>query len=204
MQLMIPTPVFAPCWLTGAMSPTTYWFSTTPVAGFGSGTMFPTARMSKDGNGPDPGTAGFASARARPVVPAAGPPGMPLRPAVLVPTCVTPTSPLTPACGKSIAQLTVLAGIWMMVLHGTIMVMPLTLTVPPQRSGSAIAGHRLLSVVAAWMKPVTSNCGVGEATLPATACALAADAASKPASSDPTNVRLLSIGCAATHGCATR
>ena len=123
---------------------------------------------------------------------------------MFVPTGMTPTSLLTPSCGNSIAQLTVLAGIWMMVLHGTIMVMPLTLTVPPHRSGSVMAGHRLLSVVAAWMKPVTSNCGVGDATLPGTACALAADAASKPASSDPRNVRLLSIGCAATHGCATR
>ena len=54
------------------------------------------------------------------------------------------------------------------------------------------------------LSKIVVNCGVGEATLPATACALAADAASKPASSDPTNVRLLSIGCAATHGCATR
>src|SRR3954465_16022716 len=136
MQLMVPTPAFAPCGVTGAMIPITYWFSSTPVTGLGTGTMLPSARISKDGNGPEPGTTGWASARARPVVPAAGPPGWPLRPAVLVPTGVTPTSPLTPVCGNSIAQLTVLAGIWMMVLHGTTMVMPLTLTVPPQRSGS--------------------------------------------------------------------
>src|SRR5256885_11024492 len=187
MQLMIPTPAFAPCWLTGAMSPTTYWFSAAPVVGFGTGTTLPIARISKDGNGPDPGTAGLASARARPVVPAAGLPGRPLSPAVLLPTGRTPSSGLTPPCGNSIAQLTVLAGIWMIVLQGTIMVTPLTLTVPPHKSGSATAGHRLLSVVAAWMKPVTSNCGVGDATLPGTACALAADAASKPARSDPRN-----------------
>src|SRR5436305_15340031 len=97
MQLMMPTPAFAPIWVTGATSPTTYWLSATPVTGLGRETMLPTARISKDGNGPDPGTAGLASARARPVVPAAGPPGKPLRPAVFVPTGATPTSALTPA-----------------------------------------------------------------------------------------------------------
>src|SRR4051812_31172145 len=205
MQLITPIPAFAPCWLTGAMSPTTYWLETTPVTGSGSATMLPIARMSKDGNGPEPGTSGFASPRARPVVPASGPPGRPLSPAVLVPAGATPTSELTPSCGNSIAQLTVLAGICKTVLHGTIMVMPLTVTVPPQRSGSPINGHRLLSVVAAWMKPVTSNCGVGAAMEPAAACALAPPAPSTAVSSATRKVpRLLSVSCAATHASAPR
>src|SRR2546423_1060425 len=116
MQLIIPKPALAPIWVTGAMSPITYWGARAPVTGSGSDTMLPSARISKDGNGPDPGAVATASARARPVVPAGGPPGCPLSPAVEVPTGATPTSLLTPACGNSIAQLTVLAGIWMMVL----------------------------------------------------------------------------------------
>src|SRR3954462_15391714 len=97
MQLMMPTPAFASIWVSGPTRATTYRLSGTPVTGFGTETRLPTARISKDGNGPDPGTAGLASARARPVVPAAGPPGRPLRPAVFVPTGATPTSALTPA-----------------------------------------------------------------------------------------------------------
>src|SRR3954449_8968889 len=57
------------------------------------------------------------------------------------------------------AQVNVLAGIWMIVLHGTWMTVLLTVTVPPKRAGAVVCGHLALSesTVASWMNPVTSK-----------------------------------------------
>ena len=60
-------------------------------------------------------------------------------------------SPLT----KS-AQVSVLAGIWMIVSQGTVTVRLLSVTVPPKRWASR-PGQAAPSTVASWMNPVSSN-----------------------------------------------
>src|SRR5512140_1012221 len=61
---------------------------------------------------------------------------------------------------KICAQENDAAGICRIVLQGTVRVTPLTVTVPPQRTGSSW-GHMFESSVAAWMKPRMSKPGVG-------------------------------------------
>src|SRR4051794_1929035 len=58
---------------------------------------------------------------------------------------------------RTSAQVSVLAGICTTELHGTVMVIPLSLIVPP-RCAASTPGHIVpLSSVVAWMKPVTSK-----------------------------------------------
>src|SRR4051812_2637318 len=57
------------------------------------------------------------------------------------------------------AHVIVLAGIWTIRLQGTVTLMLLIVTLPPQRALSVTSGHAVLSVltVASWMKPVSSK-----------------------------------------------
>src|SRR6478609_5589285 len=50
----------------------------------------------------------------------------------------------------------VLAGIWTIRLHGTVIVTLFSATVPPAWS-AGVFGHRAGSTFASWMKPVTSK-----------------------------------------------
>src|SRR5689334_7331233 len=74
--------------------------------------------------------------------------------------------PLTPVLRSSGARVpsptncdhvSVFAGIWTTRLQGTVMVVPLRVTLPPQRLLSASVGHPSLLTVDAWMYPVTSK-----------------------------------------------
>src|SRR3954463_16482178 len=78
---------------------------------------------------------------------------------------------------KSCAQVNAVAGICRIVLQGTIMVMPFSVTVPPTRARSTPGHIDPSSRVADWMKPSMSNCGVGEGAC----CADAAEAQSRAA-----------------------
>ena len=152
MQRTNPKPTFRPCCEMGAMRPTTYLPST----------MLPAARISKDGKGRSPVTAGAVggttSESASPVWPVdctGGPPG---------------GTEADTSGSKSCAQVRVLAGICTIVLHGTISSTPFTRTVPPARMGSlGVQMAPAVSRVAASMNPRKSNCGVGEGCT----CALA-------------------------------
>src|SRR3954463_14259588 len=94
-----------------------------------------------------------------------------IRPAMCVPATMLPTTrtsndgngesfsasdgpPLTMS-----AHVIVLAGIWMIMLHGTTILVLLIVTVPPRLCGLLTSGHALLSAltVASWMKPVSSK-----------------------------------------------
>src|SRR3954451_22783565 len=63
-----------------------------------------------------------------------------------------------PPCTMS-AHVIVLAGICTIMLHGTTIVVPLIVTVPPRRLACVTSGQALLSAltVAFWMKPVSSK-----------------------------------------------
>src|SRR6266545_47448 len=74
------------------------------------------------------------------------------------------------AGSKRSAQVKVAADIWTMLLQGTIILMPLTVIVPPASlgDGAPIAGstggvqmRNPVSRVASWMNPVKANWGVG-------------------------------------------
>src|SRR4051812_31936047 len=190
MQLILPEPMLRPCWEIGTIKPMMY--SSSPAAFF---TTLPTTRASKEGKG-----AGL-SLRARPVWFGAWLFARPLSPTVELPIGVANEATMLPFAsrtGKSCAQVMVFAGIWRIVLQGTTILMPLIVTVPPQRMRSVTAGQRLPSSVAAWMKPVESNCGVGDGF----SCAPALPAHSKAAMSAVTAVPSGQI--AAVRGCKPR
>src|SRR3954467_13759282 len=168
MQLIFPDPIFKPCWVTGAMSPTMCWGF--PLASF---TTLPTTRISNEGYGPG------ESLRARPLWPGAWLSKSPFRPTVDEPRgdAYDPRIwPISSTTGNICAHEIEAAGSCRMVLHGTIILMPFTVTVPPQSIGST-SGQTLPSSVAAWMKPVESNCGAGDGIC----CARAPPAASNVA-----------------------
>src|SRR4051812_13817732 len=90
---------------------------------------------------------------------------------------------------KSCAHVSHVAGICKMVLHGTVMVMPFRVTVPPQRIGSTPGHIDPSSNVADWMNPSMSNCGVGEGTC----CAWALAAKSTLATNDAMATKVLPV-----------
>src|SRR5512140_671788 len=144
MQVIFPAPRLRPCWEMGELSPTMYW--SFPAASF---TMLPTARISNDGYGSPPAPGVLSSWSARPVWPC----GMLLPFSDVEFTGVEAGArPVLAELLKICAQVNDAAGICRIVLHGTVRVMPFTVTVPPQRTGSSW-GHMLESSVAAWMKP---------------------------------------------------
>src|SRR4051794_14147574 len=94
-----------------------------------------------------------------------------IRPAMCLPATMLPTTrtskdgnglSLSASDGPPFtmsAHVIVLAGIWMIMLHGTTIGVLLIVTVPPRRWGSVTSGQALLSAltVASWMKPVSSK-----------------------------------------------
>src|SRR6267154_5029678 len=145
MQVISPDPAFSPCWVMGEMSPTMYW--RLPAASF---TTFPSARTSNEGYANGEGE----SASARPVWPDDW--------ALAVPFSGTALTGAETLGSKICAQVIAVAGSCRMVLHGTVMVMPFSVMVPPQRIGSTPGHIEPSSSVADWMKPSMSNCALGE------------------------------------------
>src|SRR4051794_10587269 len=187
MQLILPEPMLRPCWEIGTIKPMMY--SSNPAAFF---TTLPTTRASKEGKG-----AGL-SLRARPVWFGAWLFARPLSPTVELPIGVAKEATMLPpesSTGNNCAQVMVFAGICKMVLQGTTILMPLSVSVPPQRMGSVTAGQRLPSSVAAWMKPVESNCGVGDGFSCAPALPAQSKATMSAVTADP------SAQTAAIRGC---
>src|SRR5712664_295198 len=131
MQLIVPAPALRPCWVTGTIRPTMYW--SLPAAFF---TTLPTTRTSKEGKGPPVAVPGeVESLSARPVCPGAWVWACPFSPTVDVPTGWAYEAMMLPfasSVGKSCDHVIVFAGIWMIVLHGTVILMLLSVTVPPQ------------------------------------------------------------------------
>src|SRR5258705_8166175 len=161
MQLILPDPTLSPCWEIGAISPTMYW--SLPAASF---TTLPRARTSKDGKGL--GVPPLVSESARPVWFGDWLWACPFNPTVELPCGAANEATMLPFAsrvGKSCDQVMVLAGIWRIVLQGTIILIPFSIIVPPQSIESLICGHSVRSSVADWMNPSESNCagGVGMA-----------------------------------------
>src|SRR3954462_1319909 len=136
MHVIFPAPRFRPCWEMGEMSPTMYW--SLPAASF---TTLPTARISNDGYGSTPAPGVLSSCSASPVWPC----GMllPFSEVELI-GVEAGARPVLAELLKICAQVNEAAGICKIVLHGTVRVMPLTVTVPPHRTGSS-CGHMFAS-----------------------------------------------------------